>query len=167
MQQIYKRTPKSKCNFNKVTKQLYNEITLWHECFPVNLLYIFRAPFPKNSPRWLLLFITNLIKPLTDCRLALSRPALFCIFLLSCLFTKSGVELPNWGWYQKSVVWSQQTFVLVKTYWRRLKDVFSVSFCLPRCLQDIRRRKDILKTLRRRRLVNTSWRRFEGALKTP
>ena len=74
--------------------------------------------------------------------------------------------LPNWVWYQKGVAWSQQTFVLVKTYWRRLKDVFSVSFCLPRCLQDIRRLEDILKTIRRRSLVNMSWRRFEGALKT-
>ena len=25
------------------------EIALWHECSPVNLLHIFRAPFPKNT----------------------------------------------------------------------------------------------------------------------
>ena len=44
---------------------------------------------------------------------------------------------------------SRQTFVLVKTYWRRLQDVFSVtSFCLPI------------------RLANTSWRRLEDVLKT-
>ena len=33
---------------------------------------------------------------------------------------------------------SQQTFVLVKTYWRRLEDVFSVIFfCLPRRIEDV------------------------------
>ena len=43
-----------KCDFNKVAKQLI-EITLWHECFPVNLLHIFRTPFPKNNTGLLLL----------------------------------------------------------------------------------------------------------------
>ena len=27
----------------------FTEIALWHECSPVNLLHIFRAPFPKNT----------------------------------------------------------------------------------------------------------------------
>ena len=31
------------------------EITLWHGCSPVNFLYIFRKPFPKNTSGWLLL----------------------------------------------------------------------------------------------------------------
>ena len=31
------------------------EITLWHECSPVNLLYIFRTPFIKNTSGRLLL----------------------------------------------------------------------------------------------------------------
>ena len=30
------------------------EITLQHECSPVNLLYIFRKPFPRNTSGWLL-----------------------------------------------------------------------------------------------------------------
>ena len=38
-----------KCNFNKVAKQLL------HGCFPVNLLYIFRTPSPRNTSGWLLL----------------------------------------------------------------------------------------------------------------
>ena len=25
------------------------KITLWHGCSPVNLLHVFRAPFPKNT----------------------------------------------------------------------------------------------------------------------
>ena len=36
------------------------EITLWHECSPVNLLHIFRTPFLKNTSRWLLLDIEDM-----------------------------------------------------------------------------------------------------------
>ena len=35
----------------------YIEITLQHGCSPVNLLQIFRTPFPKNTSEGLLLFI--------------------------------------------------------------------------------------------------------------
>ena len=35
------------CNFIK--------IALWHGCSPVNLLHVFRTPFPSNSSGWLLL----------------------------------------------------------------------------------------------------------------
>ena len=53
--------------------------------------------------------------------------------------------------HNRSLNLSQQTFVLVKTYWRCLEDVFSVTFfCLPRRLEDIIAR----------RLANTSWRRL-------
>ena len=31
------------------------EIALWHGCSLVNLLHIFRTPFPRNSSEWLLL----------------------------------------------------------------------------------------------------------------
>ena len=54
MQQIYRRTPMPKCDFNKVAI----EITLRHGCSPVNLLHIFRAPFSKNTSGPLLLFYT-------------------------------------------------------------------------------------------------------------
>ena len=40
MQQIYRRTPILKCDFNFI------EITLWYWCFPVNLSHIFRTNFP-------------------------------------------------------------------------------------------------------------------------
>ena len=33
------------------------EITLRRGCFPVNLLHIFRTPFPKNTSGWLLLLL--------------------------------------------------------------------------------------------------------------
>ena len=66
MQQIYRRTLMSKCDVNKVATQFYwnrtawvqsnfIKIALWHGCSPVNLLHIFRKPFPKNTTRWLLL----------------------------------------------------------------------------------------------------------------
>ena len=75
MQQIYKRTPMPKCDFIKVARkrcsenmqQIYRrtfmpkcdfnfiEIALRHGCSPVNLLHIFKTPFPRNTSCWLLL----------------------------------------------------------------------------------------------------------------
>ena len=49
-----------KRDFNKVALQLYCnfiELALWHGCSPVNLLYIFRTSFSKNTSGWLLLHI--------------------------------------------------------------------------------------------------------------
>ena len=43
-----------KCDLNKVA-----EIALWHGCSPVNLLHIFRTPFPKSTSGWLLLKIES------------------------------------------------------------------------------------------------------------
>ena len=39
-----------KCDFSKVALQ----IALQHGCSPVNLLHIFRTPFPRNTSEWLL-----------------------------------------------------------------------------------------------------------------
>ena len=50
-QQIYRRTPMPKCDFNKVAI----EITLRHGCSPVNLLHGFITPFYKNTSGVLLL----------------------------------------------------------------------------------------------------------------
>ena len=50
MQQIYRRTPMPKCDFNKVASELYlNRTSAWVS--PVNLLRNFRTPFPKNTSR--------------------------------------------------------------------------------------------------------------------
>ena len=35
------------------------ETTLRHDCSPVNLLHIFRTPFPKKTYRWLLLYLIH------------------------------------------------------------------------------------------------------------
>ena len=57
MQQIYRRTSISKCEFNKVALQLYwNQISLLYECSLVNLLHVFRTPFSKNISKGLLLY---------------------------------------------------------------------------------------------------------------
>ena len=45
MQQMSRRTPMPKCDFNKVAKQ----IALRHGCSPVNLLHIFRAHFNNGG----------------------------------------------------------------------------------------------------------------------
>ena len=58
MQQIYRRTPMPKCDFNKVGN--FIEITLRHGCSPVNLLHISRTSFPRNPSGWLLLYIHTL-----------------------------------------------------------------------------------------------------------
>ena len=64
MQQIYRRTPMPKCDFNKVAKQLY-WIELRHGCSPVHLLHIFRTVFPKNTSEGLLLFLLKSFISLT------------------------------------------------------------------------------------------------------
>ena len=40
------------------------EIALWHECSPVNLLYSFRTPFPKDTSGRLLPFLQILEFPI-------------------------------------------------------------------------------------------------------
>ena len=61
MHQIYSKTSMPKFDFNKVALQLI-EITLQHECSPVNLLHIFRTPFLKNTFGGLLLKAAALLK---------------------------------------------------------------------------------------------------------
>ena len=53
-----------KCDFNNVALQHsmkllcdFIEITLQHRCTPMNLLHIFRTPFPENTSVGLLLII--------------------------------------------------------------------------------------------------------------
>ena len=64
MLQIYRRIPILKCDFREHTCQSaisiklqskFIEITLRHGCSPVDLLYILRTLFLKNTSGWLLL----------------------------------------------------------------------------------------------------------------
>ena len=41
-----------------ILKCVLKKITLWHECSSVNLLHIFKTPFPKNTSERLLLIVT-------------------------------------------------------------------------------------------------------------
>ena len=84
-QQIYRRTPMPKYDFNKVAKQ----IALWHGSSPVNLLHIFRTPFPEN------LWTAVSEKLATMAWLWVnSRQTSWD------LYYKLGVEIPRWGeWY--------------------------------------------------------------------
>ena len=64
MQQIYRRTPIPKCNFNNPCRSAISiklhcsfiEITLRHGCSPLNLLHIFRTSFDRNTSGRLLLY---------------------------------------------------------------------------------------------------------------
>ena len=59
IQQTYRRTPMPKCDSIKL---LWNfiEIILRHECSPLNLLYIIRTPFSKNTSELLALYLVNM-----------------------------------------------------------------------------------------------------------
>ena len=59
MQQIYRRVPMPKCDFSEVACN-FIKITLRHGCSPVNLLHIFRTPFPRNTSEWLLMYLSCL-----------------------------------------------------------------------------------------------------------
>ena len=63
MQQMYRGAPIPKFDFNKVQNNFF-EIILRHWCSPVNLLLIFRIPFPKNTSEGLLLCHRRIYKGL-------------------------------------------------------------------------------------------------------
>ena len=70
MQQIYRRTPMPKCDFNKVAI----EITLRHGCSSVNLWHIFRTTFPKNTYGCYEYLVSSLIFTTTQFRTPLEYP---------------------------------------------------------------------------------------------
>ena len=49
----------SKCDQIPSLLGNFIEITLRHGCSPVNLLYIFRTPCPRNTSEWLLVRFQN------------------------------------------------------------------------------------------------------------
>ena len=62
----------------KGVPKICSEFTGEHGCFPVNLLHIFRTPFPKNTSGWLLLILTCL-KDIDPC--FLKKPAVSGVIL--------------------------------------------------------------------------------------
>ena len=58
MQQIYRRTPTTKCDFNKVVKQLYwNHTSAW--VLSYKLAAYFQNTFPKNTPEPLHMMVVH------------------------------------------------------------------------------------------------------------
>ena len=57
IQPIYGRTPMPKCDFNTFALQL----TLRYGCTPVNLVHIFRTPFPTNTSGGLFLVLVVIL----------------------------------------------------------------------------------------------------------
>ena len=78
-----KFTGEQRCQSVISIKLLCNfiEITLRYGCSPVNLLYIFRIPFPKNTSGRLLLTISNFKKAIlpTTVRRTRSESTLVCL----------------------------------------------------------------------------------------
>ena len=67
--------------FRKIVKLLCNfiKIKFRHGCSPVNLLHIFRAPFPKNHSGWLLLLVLlKIVSHLLMLKVRSSLPDVFC-----------------------------------------------------------------------------------------
>ena len=56
MQQLYRRKPMPKLISIKLQSN-FTEIKLWHACFPVYLLHMFRTRFSQNTSRRFLLQI--------------------------------------------------------------------------------------------------------------
>ena len=54
------------------------EITLQHECSPVNLLHIFRTPFPRNRPGQLLLKLHWILFYFSFCSYCMHFHLSFC-----------------------------------------------------------------------------------------
>ena len=68
------------------------EIALRHGCSPVNLLHIFRTPFPKNTSGWLLRYLSPTFswefgtilleaipkrKSLSECQIPITRTQMY------------------------------------------------------------------------------------------
>ena len=77
MQQIYGRTPIPN----------FTQITFWHEFSPINLLYIFIIPFPKNTSGGMLLLL----------KIQYTAKAPEGNMIEECLFYKRGYEIMI-GW---------------------------------------------------------------------
>ena len=98
---IYRRTPMSKCDFNKLQSN-FIEITFRHRCSPVNLLHIFRITFSKNTSGWLFLLFASgtwkMLIPLSFKEIIRPRigqflPGIFYKWNWHCTFPlKNGIE---------------------------------------------------------------------------
>ena len=107
------------------------EITLRHGCSPVDLLYIFRTPFPRNTSRWLLLNFYNQ----TFCSNQCIQKSI-ANFLCSFLYSKYGIK---YSLFEKDVLNYEDLLILFlhkffiktlrKLLWQPLKKfTYSLNF---------------------------------------
>ena len=112
MQQIYRRTPTPKCDFNKVACN-FIEITLRRGCSPVNLLHIFTKPFSSNTSGWLLLtiwlMVLKILLLIVYCEI-IANPLTFSISSFSTVLKFSSIFVSHTGqnlspnWYLMSIL---------------------------------------------------------------
>ena len=67
------------------------EIGIRHGCSPVNMLHIFRKPFPRNTPGWLVLTFSILVLHETKENINL-QPVQLTAALAGKIFTKGSVN---------------------------------------------------------------------------
>ena len=104
-----------KCRSVISTKLLCNfiEITLRHRCSPLNLLHIFRTPFPRNTSEWLLLVIFYCFR---ETRYFIWKIVNFDEFQLpysSIVFAKTSHRFPSYQCLQNEV-WN--FFILFRSW---------------------------------------------------
>ena len=99
-----------KCGFKLKSFEIeIVEITLWHGCFPVNFLHIFRTPFTKNISE----------------RLRSSRPEVFCKNFVPKNFTNSQENTCARVYFLIKLQSEAGNFIKKET----LAEVFSCEFC--------------------------------------
>ena len=88
------------------------ETALRHVCSPVNLLHIFRIPFPKNTSGWLLLWIERLtsstaifIRILQLNHFHKRHYLLFCTVYISILLCQRDLKCRYWVGLRKKIGW--------------------------------------------------------------
>ena len=87
-------------------KSDFNKVAVRHGCSPVNLLPIFRTPFPRNTSGWLPLNIEHILRENFSIHVS-------CKHYLDCnktLFLLLLVILPVWGITSNGKSW--KSFVL-------------------------------------------------------
>ena len=67
------------------------EIAIRHGCSPVNMLHIFRKPFPRNTPGWLVLTFSILVLHETKENINL-QPVQLTAALAGKIFTKGSMN---------------------------------------------------------------------------
>ena len=101
MHQIYRRTPMSKCDFNKVTKQIHwNRISAWQ--FSSKFAAYLRKPFPDNTYEQLLLLCDFNIDLVWVYSISISSSLYHCFFHFNTIqYITSVIEICKLEGFEK------------------------------------------------------------------